>query len=196
MIEQNTLRHEVRSLRDALEPSLRQQKSIAITNKLIDSTYFKEANTIAIYHAYGSEVATQSMIDAAWKQGKHVAIPRIIGPGEMIFLLYTPSTPMLTTKWGITEVDPLHGQEVLPEQFDMMVLPGLVFSPQGDRIGYGGGFYDRYQTKLSTHCKRLAVAFDCQIRCADWLIAKTDLAVDYVLTESTIYTNPKATPFQ
>ena len=119
---------------------------------------FRNAQRILAYADYNHEVMTGFMIEEAWKQGKEVAVPKVVGQ-DMVFYKLTDFAQLEKGYFGIPE--PAHG-EIVQWEDAMMIMPGVAFDPQNHRVGYGGGFYDRFLEKYPM-IKRVAVAFEFQI---------------------------------
>ena len=130
---------------------------------------------------------TGFIIEAAWKAGKEVAVPKVVGQ-DMVFYKLTDFSQLEKGYFGIQE--PARGEIVQWEEA-MMVMPGVAFDKDNHRVGYGGGFYDRFLEK-HPQVTRVAVAFDFQIL-AEVPTEPTDISPQLIVTESTHWlTKPKA----
>ncbi len=98
-------------------------------------------NTIFTYMAFGTELDLQSLLQCCPKQQKW-AIPKVVAKGVMHYHLWEPGVPLQKNRWGIDE--PVTGAKVFPSQKDMVIIPCVGVDHSGIRLGYGGGFYDRY----------------------------------------------------
>lgn len=128
--------------------------------KLIASPAFQNAQIIATYLPLPHEVATASLIQAAHHQGKTVLVPRTLPQGQLIFLPYDPDQ-LERGPYGIWQ--PTNQAPLIPKTaIDLIHVPGLAFSPQGHRLGYGGGYYDRYLADFTGHT--IATAYHCQLK--------------------------------
>lgn len=164
MTNKNELRTQVMQARNFLPLAKRQAYNSAITKHLSMLPEWENAEKVFLYLSFGSEFSTQSLIESAWHDHKKVFIPTCLKDRQMAFTLYTPSTPLYDTKFGIKEVLP-EAQNFIPaSEADFCLVPGLVFDHHGGRIGYGGGFYDRFLPKLSSECFSIAAAFSLQIQ--------------------------------
>ncbi|AHL72079.1 5-formyltetrahydrofolate cyclo-ligase [Bacillus sp. FSL R7-0166] len=106
---------------------------------------WKQAKTIALTMSRGKEIPTMPLIEKAWEEGKTVCIPTCFPKTkEMVFYEYTPETKMTSSYFGLLEPDPLESTVVHKEAIDLIIVPGVCFDQRGYRIGYGGGYYDRY----------------------------------------------------
>ena len=157
------IRVDIRALRQQLTKSDQQHASSAISEKLAKHSHIIKANSIAVYLANDGELDLVDFIDWCWQQNKQVYLP-VIHPfckGHLLFLHYQPTTKLVSNKYGIFEPK-LNVANVLPvNQLDVLITPLVAFDSQGDRIGMGGGFYDRtlanwhQQTKLQTRLQQL-----------------------------------------
>lgn len=128
---------------------------------------------------------TGFMIEEAWKQGKEVAVPKVVGQ-DMVFYKLTDFAQLEKGYFGIPE--PVRG-EIVQWEDAMMIMPGVAFDLQNHRVGYGGGFYDRFLEKHPM-IKRVAVAFEFQIL-PSVPTEPTDISPELIVTENTIYSLTK-----
>jgi 5-formyltetrahydrofolate cyclo-ligase len=121
------------------------------------------ARRVALYLAYGSELSTQPLIDALRRGGRQIAVPRVTGPGLMHFERLRADTRMRRNRLGICE-PALRGSRVLRAELDVVILPVLGFDRHGTRLGYGGGFYDRWlaRERIAQRPRRLGYAYAIQ----------------------------------
>jgi 5-formyltetrahydrofolate cyclo-ligase len=111
-----------------------------------------------------------------------VALPRVRGPQELEAVDYEPGDPMRETSFGALE--PAAGPAVDPARLDVVLMPGVAFDRWGRRIGYGGGFYDRFLRSVRPTAPRIAIAFDVQVVDEDLPAGAFDLPVHVVVTET------------
>ncbi|PCK20832.1 5-formyltetrahydrofolate cyclo-ligase [Bacillus pumilus] len=106
---------------------------------------WKQAEMLALTMSRGKEVPTRPLMKKAWQEGKTVCVPTCFpDTKDMTFYEYTPHTKMKSSYFGLTEPDPETSAAVHKEAIDLMIVPGVCFDQQGYRVGYGGGYYDRY----------------------------------------------------
>jgi 5-formyltetrahydrofolate cyclo-ligase len=108
------------------------------------SPLWKNAKTIAVTLPQEFEFNIEKLIPHAWQEGKTVAIPKTFPHGQMSFHRYLPDTKLFFTKFGIRE--PVSAEKIKKEKLDLIIVPGVAFRQDGYRIGFGGGYYDRYLT--------------------------------------------------
>ena len=155
--------------------------SRTITDKVTALPAFKNADRILVYADYNHEVVTEYLIKEAWKAGKEVAVPKVVGK-DMVFYKLTDFAQLEKGYFGIPE--PARG-EIVQWEDAMMIMPGVAFDEKCDRVGYGGGFYDRFLEKHPGIC-RVAVGFSFQIL-PEVPTEPTDIRPQVVVTEEKIY---------
>jgi 5-formyltetrahydrofolate cyclo-ligase len=176
------LRREVLARRDALPGAERAAKSSAITERVLALPEVDDARTIMLFWSFGSEVDTSQMIERLVAEGRHVVLPRIES-GEALPVTYRPGDPVSGTMFGAME--PSAGAIVDPERLDAVVTPGVAFDRAGNRVGYGGGFYDRLFRRTRPDIHTIAVAFAVQL--VDAVpVGHQDRRVDIVVTEDEV----------
>ena len=150
---------------------------LALTERLLQHPFYQGAKVIATYLSFSHEFQTQELIEQALKDGKKVLIPKTYPKGRMDFVVYDPQQ-LVKTSFGLLE--PQGNLEVVDAfQIDLIHVPGLVFTTEGYRIGYGGGYYDRYLEHFSGHT--LSTVYPCQIQ--DFISENHDIPVQEVLID-------------
>ena len=146
-----------------------------LTEQLILHPFYKEAKTIATYLSFPHEFQTARLIEQAQKDGKTILIPKTYPHGKMDFVIYKPEQ-LERNAFGLLEPQ---GAFTIVEssQIDLIHVPGLVFNPSAYRIGYGGGYYDRYLSNYSG--KTISTLYPCQIQ--DFQPDPHDIPVEEVL---------------
>ena len=141
----NQLRQQIRKTRANLTALQQQQAEDSITQQALELIEERNAQHIALYISFDGEISTDKLIKILWAQGKQVYLPVLhpFNPNHLLFLRYLPDIPMLKNKFGIWEPK-LNVQNVLPlAELDILFTPLVAFDKQGNRLGMGGGFYDR-----------------------------------------------------
>ncbi len=162
------------------------EKSEAIFNAIINDPLYQEAQVIAMYNSTKDEVDTHHLIEYTRSIGKTVCLPRTISY-DLIFFGITDNTKYLTSEFGIQE--PAGGYAYPPEQIDLVIVPGVAFDKEGNRIGYGGGYYDRYLEW--SQLPSIAVCFQEQISNEPLETAEYDQKVDIIQTDKERYYGTK-----
>ena len=137
-----TLRKETIAAMKELPQSVKIQADEELTQRLLELPAFQEAKILATYLSFDHEFSTAGLIQAALQLGKRVCVPRTYPQGRMEFVEYDPDI-LEKTRFGLLEPNE-QGKVVDKAEIDLIHVPGLVFQSKGYRIGYGGGYYDRY----------------------------------------------------
>ena len=165
--------HEMKAISQEQKPAIDQ----ALTERLLHHPFYQEAKVIATYLSFPHEFQTQELIEQVLKDGKKVLIPKTYPKRRMEFVVYNPQQ-LVKTSFGLLE--PQGELEVVEaSQIDLIHVPGLTFTMQGYRIGYGGGYYDRYLEYFSGHT--LSTVYPCQIQ--DFIPENHDIPVQEVLID-------------
>ena len=154
--------------------------SRTITDKVTALPAFKNADRILVYADYNHEVVTEYLIKEAWKAGKEVAVPKVVGK-DMVFYKLTDFARLEPGYFGIPE--PVSG-EIVNWSKALMIMPGVAFDRANHRVGYGGGFYDRYLEK-HPQLERVAIAFSFQML-PEVPTEPTDICPQIIVTEEEI----------
>ena len=146
---------------------------------------FQSAEWVFGYCECRKELPIRGILEEGLAAGKHIALPRVIGPGEMAFYEVKDLRQDLEPgAFGISEPKE-HCPEVMPKEHSLLLIPGSVFDLRGNRMGYGGGFYDRYLENKTDTCF-LGVCYSFQI-VPQLKPKKTDVPVHGLLTEKGIF---------
>ena len=171
------LRKQVLQEMKAISQEQKQAMDQALTDQFLKHPFYQEAKVIATYLSFPHEFQTQELIEQALKDGKKVLIPKTYPKGRMDFVVYDPQQ-LVKTSFGLLE--PQGDLEVVDaSQIDLIHVPGLAFTTEGYRIGYGGGYYDRYLKHFSGNT--LSTVYPCQIR--DFIPEDHDIPVQEVLVD-------------
>ncbi len=174
------LRKHYLTLRNALLPSQVESLSSQICTHILHSPLFAQATTILAYHPLGNEVDIRPVIEAAWRQKKEVAFPKVLGE-EMDFFVVTDFSQLQQGAFGVME--PVAGcARLSAAQKDILVLtPGVAFDKKGNRLGFGKGYYDKYFAERKAWA-RLGISYSLQA--AEALPADPyDLPLPFLVTE-------------
>ena len=165
--------HEMKAISQEQKPAIDQ----ALTEWLLHHPFYQEAKVIATYLSFPHEFQTQELIEQVLKDGKKVLIPKTYPKGRMEFVVYNPQQ-LVKTSFGLLE--PQGELEVVEaSQIDLIHVPGLAFTTEGCRIGYGGGYYDRYLEHFTGHT--LSTVYPCQVQ--DFIPENHDIPVQEVLID-------------
>ena len=154
------LRKKILQEMKALSQEQKQAMDRALTERFLRHPFYQEAKVIATYLSFPHEFQTQELIKRMLKDGKKVLIPKTYPKGGMDFVVYHPQQ-LVKTSFGLLE--PQGDLEVVePSQIDLIHVPGLAFTTEGYRIGYGGGYYDRYLEHFAGHT--MSTIYPCQVQ--------------------------------
>ncbi len=120
----------------------KEKKEQKIYEKLYQSTRWQQAKTIGLTMSNLFEVNTQPIIEAALSTEKTVVVPKTFPKRQMAFYQIDAMTMFEKSSFGVLE--PLSDRLYLPEEIDLLIVPGIIYHEDGYRIGFGGGYYDRY----------------------------------------------------
>jgi 5-formyltetrahydrofolate cyclo-ligase len=172
------VRNAVRKERDALPLDVREERAERVVRRFLDLREVRRARTIMLFSSFGSEVPTGSLIERLHSRGVVVALPRIEG-AALVPVPYAPGDPTTTTSFGAKE--PVGEARLVPSTIDVVGVPGVAFDREGRRIGYGGGYYDRFLRGLPAFTVGLVFGF--QVVDQDLPAGRFDLPVDAIVTE-------------
>jgi len=178
------LRKEVIARRDAADGEMRNRAAQAIIRDLLGLPAYRAAGTVAAYASFGSELGTSAFIAKTLADGKQLLLPRINRAQRALELRHVtdPEVDLVAGVWGIRE--PSEHCEIVPvAMIDFMLVPGVAFTQDGARLGYGGGFYARLLASLDRRTARIAAAFQLQI-VEQLPEGPQDQRVDVVVTEN------------
>ncbi|WP_304681279.1 5-formyltetrahydrofolate cyclo-ligase [uncultured Clostridium sp.] len=177
------IREDIIKKRDNLSLDIKIEYDISIFNKLINSEAYKNSNKIFTYISFGNEIDTKEFIKYALNDGKEIYVPKTDKVNkEMMAVRIHSLDNMIEDNWGILEPKYID-EEKICEDFDLIIIPGLAFDRNGNRIGYGGGYYDKYFSKIKNINNKVALAYDFQI--LDNIQSEIhDIKVDYIISNN------------
>jgi len=162
----------------------KKEKSNDILNYIINNPLYLNANVVALYYSTKDEVDTHDLILYSLLQDKIVLLPKVIGK-EMIFIKIDETTRYETSNFKIRE--PISNEPYLGK-IDLFIVPGVAFDINGNRLGYGGGYYDKYLK--DTNASTIGICFEEQIT-NEIEPEEHDIKVDIVQTERKTYDETK-----
>lgn len=176
-MDKNALRKQIREQKRAMTEEQIVSASQRLGELFVASEPYRSARTIYGYLPYNQEVRTVPMLEQAIKDGKRVAVPKVFGD-EMKFIYLDDFSRVEKGYAGIPE--PVDDGPVADDPTALVLMPGLAFDAQGHRIGYGGGFYDKFLANEPNHptlalCYAFQMvehleteAFDVPVDCVIW----------------------------
>ena len=180
-MDKKALRAEIKAKKRAMTEEQIAATSDALAQQLYAHPAYKEAKSIFGYLSYNQEVRTMPMLEQAQKDGKRVAVPKVIDD-TMIFIWLDDLSRIELGYCNIPE--PIDNGPEAVDETALVMMPGLAFDPTGRRCGYGGGFYDRY---LEQHPDHPTIAMCYGFQMFDELETDPhDIPVNYVLSQEVI----------
>lgn len=183
--DKKELRKEMLQRRNLLSKEQVENSSKQITDYVIKSDLFQNASNICVYQAFRNEVCCDDIVKEAFLSGKQVFVPVTdIVTKTMEFYEILETTQWKTGAYGILEPCIQEDSTILKEKA-LILMPGLLFDKEKHRIGYGGGYYDKYLTNHTIHIK-IALCYDFQV-IAELPYEEYDVTPDYIVTEQGIF---------
>lgn len=188
-VQKAALRERIRRQRREQPPGLARARSLEAQQRLLDAPCWGAARSVALYVALKGEMSTDALLEAAWQSGRTVYLPRVHPhePGRMSFVACAGFAQLRPGPFGLREPEeslPGFGAEDIGNDFDpdLLVLPGLAFDRSGGRLGFGGGYYDRFLDDARLHCPRVGLCFAFQVL-RELPLEQWDQRVQFLCTE-------------
>ncbi len=162
----------------------KEEKTLVIKEKLINLEKYKKSKIIAIFKSFGSEINTTEIIDYSLNNGKVVILPKVV-ENNLKFYKISNNEIFVKSKFGIDEPIPEEENLVQNDLIDLIIVPGLSFDKEKNRLGYGGGYYDRFLSNVN--CMKIGICYEEQIYEGDLPAEKTDIKMDLIVTDKNIY---------
>jgi 5-formyltetrahydrofolate cyclo-ligase len=194
MVSKQALRRKLLQTRGAIADHA--TRSEQIWSQIRQQPSYRLAHSVLYYVSVRSEVDTRIGIELGWQADKRVAVP--FCEGDHLLLFRIQNWEELTTgRFQVPEPRPTlrnaPDRYVAPQELDLLFVPGVAFDPQGGRLGYGKGYFDRLLARTSAHALRMGLAFESQ------MVAKVptephDVPMDWVITEDAVYHDGRRIP--
>ncbi|MEX3241077.1 5-formyltetrahydrofolate cyclo-ligase [Serratia quinivorans] len=163
--QRQNIRNQIRQRRRALTSEQQNNFALQTAERIATHPRIQAAHSIAVFLSFDGELDTRPLIERLWQQAKQVYLPVLhpFSPGNLLFLRYTPETPLVHNRFNILEPQ-LDVRNVLPVgSLDVVLTPLVAFDSSGQRLGMGGGFYDRtLQNWQHAGPYPIGLAHDCQ----------------------------------
>lgn len=164
-----------------LDLNTRFREEKRLTSLLYDQPEWMDAKVVAVTMSQSLELDTAPIILHARHENRQVVVPRTLPNREMEFVALDEGTEFEETSFGVLE--PVDGRVYQPDEIDLIVVPGVAFTKSGKRLGFGGGYYDRYLSKYKG--ETVSLAFTTQLGEEDeWESETYDQPVGRVLSLS------------
>lgn len=176
-MEKPELRERLMKARNALPLTQRNDLDHQLHLQLWQLPQYQAAGFVMTYLSFNNEINTWPVVEQAWADGKRVAVPKVRKyPKEIVAIEIKSKQDLEPGLWSIQE--PVADEAIAPRELDLIVVPGLAFNQQGFRLGYGGGYYDRFLPQT----KAFKVGFCYQQFFGDVPVLPWDQPVDLVIT--------------
>jgi 5-formyltetrahydrofolate cyclo-ligase len=187
MKKKEELRKEILEKRILMSQQEVYEKSLKINNNIMKLNKYKESMSIMCYVDFRNEVSTERLIKHALSFGKRVSVPLITGSrGENKTMIASEITSLEndleTGRYGIYEPRKECIRIIDPKEINLIIVPGVVFDKNKNRIGYGAGYYDRFLSLISRDCLTIGVAFEIQLL-NEIPFDENDVVLDMIITE-------------
>jgi 5-formyltetrahydrofolate cyclo-ligase len=190
-LSRQDLRKLIRQKRNQLDSDVQHLAGLDLISQFSTLPELTNAKHIALYLSADGEIETMPLIEWLWQQGKQIYLPVIhpFSKGQLLFLHFDYNTPMVLNRYSIAEPK-LDQTKVLPvDQLDLICTPLVAFDDSGQRLGMGGGYYDRTLEpwfREGRGAKPIGLAHDCQqvdhLPCEAW-----DVPLPKIITPSRIW---------
>ncbi len=179
------MRRVMRSRLRGLSPAHRQRKSVAACRSLIGTQAFQEARVVMVYLSMAYEADTAQIIQEAWRQKKAVAVPKVRGDEDVMLAVRLNSLADRFSEEVAGLRNPVSEDQVPVDEIDLVVVPLLAIDGLGNRLGQGGGCYDRFFASAGLGARRCGLAFHEQ-RVDRVPTVETDQPLDMLVTDTEI----------
>jgi 5-formyltetrahydrofolate cyclo-ligase len=184
--QKQQLRKEMLAKLSSISKEQHIKKSQSIASHLYEQREWQEARAIGITLSMSHEVDTYAIIEQAWMTGKRVAVPKCNRQTRTMTFRYITSYEQLEVVYmNLREPIPEATLEAKAAEMDLLIVPGLACTEHGERLGYGGGYYDRYLSSYNGHT--IALVFKEQI-ISKLPIEPNDRLVQKVITDESVFT--------
>lgn len=184
LTEKKKLRQEVLLKRSQLAPAERERMSREAAGKLLDFSPLVRQKAIFLFSSYGDEIDTRPLIQQAMQRGQEVWLPLTVADEKRIVpYVYEKDSMLRQGVYGIWEPDPTRSKKADVSRLGAVILPGVAFDANGGRLGYGGGYYDRFLAQL-TH-KPLLIGYGFSMQMVEHVPTEQhDQKLDFLVIES------------
>lgn len=185
-VSKTAIRDMISSKRQSLTGKYISEKSITIAEKFFSTNEYKKSKNILAYYPFRNEIDTTAIITGSLNDNKKIILPKVFKKDLKLFYVDNPEEQLSSGSFGIME--PLESKCKTAERdvLDIVIVPGLAFDRNFNRIGYGGGFYDRFLKNIKKSIIKIALCFDFQLL-SSVPNTENDIKTDIVITEKKVY---------
>lgn len=189
LLDRQAIRKKIRHMRQSLSDEQQQRAAEQVAEHALNFVPIQQAQNIALFLSVDGELNTRPLIAKLWQQKKQVYLP-VLHPfchGQLLFVRYDANTQLQTNRLRIPE-PPLTPGTLLPlSELEVVLMPLVAFDHHGNRLGMGGGFYDRtLQNWRQQHFVPIGLAHDCQ-QVDDLPVAEWDVPLSAMITPSKLW---------
>lgn len=189
LFDRQDIRTHVRHLRRALTPEQQQTAAVQAAERALNFAPIQQAQKIALFLSFDGELGTRPLIAKLWQHKQQVYLPVLhpFSAGQLLFIRFEPTTRLTPNRLNIPE-PPLDIRNLATlDDLDVVMVPLVAFDQQGQRLGMGGGFYDRTLQNWQQHgFLPVGMAHDCQ-QVGELPVAEWDVPLPAVITPSHIW---------
>lgn len=184
-MDKGQIRKEIKEKLQAMPQDTYKKWSSEIAAKLFNTEDWKQAQSIAITISQGTEVETRAIIEKGWEEGKRIVVPKCEpGTKDMTFRVLNSFDQLEVVYYGLLEPKETETMAVLASDINLMVVPGLAYNRKGFRIGFGGGYFDRFLNKYNG--RTASLAFE-EVQIVEELpIEAHDIPVNMIITNEQV----------
>ncbi len=182
MKDRQALRNEMKKRRARVSMIEVLEMSARMAERVLRLPQYANAKRVMCYIGIGTEVNTYGLLREIIRSGRELYVPVTLPKRQMKAARLTSFDQLHKGRFGIPE--PVEYKEIAPEKLDLILVPGLAFDLNGNRLGYGGGYYDRFLPK--TQAKRVGICYEEQLLpCVP--AEEHDVPMDMLVTQSNVY---------
>lgn len=184
-MDKGQIRKDIKEKLQAIQKDLYKKWSSDIAANLFNTNDWKQADTIAITISRGIEVDTRAIIEKGWEEGKRIVVPKCEPvTKDMTFRVLESFDQLEVVYYGLEEPKENETKAILAGAINLMIVPGLAYNRNGYRIGFGGGYYDRFLCNFSG--KTASLAFE-EVQLVEELpIEEHDIPVNMIITNEQV----------
>jgi len=180
------IRKETLKIRDSIDPETKKIKDREIEKRLLDQKEFEIAKNIMFFASFRSEPDTFRIMEKSIHMGKRIILPKVNREKHELLLYEILDVRELTPGFmNIPEPEVSEGRRFSAEDLDLMIVPGVAFGWKGERIGYGGGYYDRLIHRIKRRPPLIAIAYEEQIL-EEVPLLDHDIKMDKIITDKRV----------
>ncbi|MFQ3323148.1 MAG: 5-formyltetrahydrofolate cyclo-ligase [Pseudomonadales bacterium] len=181
MVQRNQLRQDLRLTRKNLSSEQQLAAADSVASNINSIPEFQHANSIGGYIVNDGEIDPAQLILQAWKNNKAIYLPKIKTNNDMVFVRYEQNSTLEKNQYGIAEPS----SSDVAETLDVVLVPLVGFDKSGNRLGMGGGYYDRYLAHCQQHTYLIGLAHHCQ-QVTQLEIKSWDIPLNLIVTDNQI----------